>query len=86
MTRRTFSHLMAALPAAAQNSGSAPRPQLCIFSKHMAALDWKQLGPVVAKYRDLIDAEVKADTRKLEPYEDFVRYTADAAPKAHGHA
>ena len=46
--------------------------------------DWKKLGPVVAQYRTLIDADVKADTRKLYPYEDFVSATADASPKGAG--
>lgn len=41
-------------------------------------LDWKKLGPIVAKYRTLIQKDVEADTRKLESYEDFLRTTADA--------
>ena len=41
------------------------------------SLDWKTLGPVVAQYRTLIEKEVEADTRKLEPFEAFVRTTAD---------
>ena len=41
------------------------------------SLDWKTLGPVVAGYRSLIHAEVKADTRKLESFEAFERTTAD---------
>lgn len=40
------------------------------------SLDWKTLEPVVAQYRALIDAEVKADTRKLETYEEFLKFTA----------
>ena len=36
-------------------------------------LDWENLGPVVSGYRDLLDAEVKADTRKLSSYEAFTR-------------
>src|SRR5262249_20266235 len=44
------------------------------------SLDWKVLGPVVAQYRKLIDKEVEADTRKLDPYEAFQRLTADEAP------
>ena len=40
-------------------------------------LDWKALGPVVAQLRALIEAEVKADTRKLETTEAFLRTTAD---------
>ena len=46
--------------------------------------DWQKLGPVVAQYRKLIDADVKADTRKLYPYEDFVSATADSLPKGGG--
>jgi spore coat protein CotH len=41
------------------------------------SLDWKELGPVVAGYRKLVGEELKIDTRKLEPYEAFVRTTAD---------
>ena len=41
------------------------------------SLDWKTLGPVVAQYRTLIEKEVEADTRKLDPFEAFVRTTAD---------
>ncbi len=35
-------------------------------------LDWAKLGPVAQRYHDLIDADVKRDTRKLESYEAFV--------------
>ncbi|MEQ1759797.1 MAG: CotH kinase family protein [Vicinamibacterales bacterium] len=47
-------------------------------------LDWNTLGPRVARYQALIDADVKVDTRKLYSYEQFVastealRYFADA--------
>lgn len=34
-------------------------------------LDWSNLGPVARQMHDLIDADVKRDTRKLESYEDF---------------
>jgi hypothetical protein len=34
-------------------------------------LDWAKLGPVAQSYHDLIDADVKRDTRKLESYADF---------------
>ena len=34
-------------------------------------LDWEYLGPKVAAARQLIQDEVKADTRKLMTYEDF---------------
>jgi len=40
-------------------------------------LDWKKLGPVVQQYRALIEKEVEADTRKLEPYEEFVKAVSD---------
>jgi hypothetical protein len=42
--------------------------------------DWKKIGPVVAQYRKLIEADVKADTRKLDSFESFERATADTAP------
>lgn len=43
-------------------------------------LDWNRLGPVVQSYHDLIAAEVRADTRKLESTEDFEKsITQDAA-------
>jgi hypothetical protein len=41
------------------------------------SLDWKNLGPVVAQYRKLIDKEIEADTRKLASYEAFKAATAD---------
>ncbi len=34
-------------------------------------LDWQKLGPLAQKLHNLIDADVKADTRKLDSYEDF---------------
>lgn len=34
-------------------------------------LDWKTLGPLAQKYQALIDAVVKADTRKLDSYAAF---------------
>lgn len=40
-------------------------------------LDWKYLGPIVSRYRELIAEEVKADTRKLSSSEAFVIATAD---------
>jgi hypothetical protein len=39
------------------------------------ALDWKNIGPVLEQYQKLIDADVKADTKKLDTYEDFVAGT-----------
>lgn len=41
-------------------------------------LDWQNLGPVVQQYRSLIEKEVEADTRKLEPFEAFIHAVADA--------
>jgi hypothetical protein len=41
-------------------------------------LDWEKLGPVVARYRDLIDEEVEADTRKLTDLEAFQAATSDS--------
>lgn len=46
------------------------------------ALDWKNLGPVVAGYRTLIDNDVKIDTRRLSGYEIFQRTTAEAPSDA----
>ncbi len=47
------------------------------------SLDWKTLGPVVAQYRKLVEKEIEADTKKLEPFDAFQRTTADdaTAPK-----
>ena len=43
------------------------------YVKDMATkwLDWNRLGPIALKYQALIDADVKADTRKLDSYEAF---------------
>ena len=38
-------------------------------------LDWKTLGPLVEGYKTLIEADVKADTKRLETYEAFVQDT-----------
>jgi hypothetical protein len=35
--------------------------------------NWSKLGPVVAGYRKVIENEIEADTRKLEPFEAFQR-------------
>jgi hypothetical protein len=42
------------------------------------SLDWKNLGPVVAQYRKLIEKEVEADTRKLDSFAEFQKLTADS--------
>ncbi len=41
-------------------------------------LDWAKLGPIAQKYHDLIDADVKRDTRKLDSYEGFETSLTDA--------
>lgn len=41
------------------------------------SLDWKNLGPIVAGYRELIEEDVKADTKKLSSLEAFQAATAD---------
>lgn len=46
------------------------------------SLDWQQIGPVIKQYAELIDAEVKADTRKLSTYEEFVAAVSDETPAA----
>ena len=38
-------------------------------------LDWRTLGPLVEGYKTLIEADVKADTKRLETYEAFVQDT-----------
>jgi hypothetical protein len=45
-------------------------------------LDWKKLGPIVAQYRALIEADVEADTRKLGTFAAFQKATADEATPA----
>jgi hypothetical protein len=44
-------------------------------------LDWSRLGPIAQRYHDLIDAEVKRDTRKLDSYEDF-RASLEESPRS----
>jgi hypothetical protein len=34
-------------------------------------LDWRRLGPLAEKYQSLIAADVKADTRKLDSFDEF---------------
>jgi hypothetical protein len=45
------------------------------------SLDWDKLGPLVERYRVMIEKEVEADTRKLESYEAFKRTVGNAAPE-----
>ena len=35
------------------------------------SLDWDVLQPIIAEYQSLVDAEVKADDKKLYAYEAF---------------
>lgn len=41
-------------------------------------LDWTKMAPTVKALRELVDAEIKADTRKLSSYEEFLSSTEDA--------
>jgi hypothetical protein len=49
------------------------RAKYLAYTREIAAkwLDWKQLEPIAAKYRALISADVKADTRKIYSFEQF---------------
>jgi hypothetical protein len=51
-------------------------------------LDWERLGPIAQKYHDLIDEDVKLDTRKLDSYAAFEKslQSAAAAPASPGAA
>lgn len=47
------------------------------------SLDWKKLGPMVENYTKMIDADVAADTHKLDTYDAFREGVgAAAAPKS----
>ena len=47
-------------------------------------MDWKQMGPQVAEFRNLIEKEVKADTRKLSTLEAFETATSPKSPAEAG--
>ena len=48
-------------------------------------LDWNKLGPIAQQYHDLIAEDVKIDTRKLDPTEDFTKsLTEDIAGQGFG--
>jgi hypothetical protein len=47
-------------------------------------LDWNRLGPIALKYQALIDADVKADTRKLDSYEAFKTLVEKDLPRGTG--
>jgi len=56
------------------------------YVRDMAAkwLDWNRLGPLAQKYHDLIASDVKADTRKLDSYEEFENSLAGGAAEVRG--
>lgn len=56
----------------------------CVRTIAETSLDWKNLGPVVAQFRALLEKEVAADTRKLMTTEAFLRATADGAEQNTG--
>lgn len=43
-------------------------------------LDWQRLGPLAQRYHDLIAADVKADTRKLDTTEAFLKSLDGSLP------
>ena len=43
-------------------------------------MDWENIGPRVKQYRELIEAEVRKDTRKLFTNKQFTDATAQASP------
>ena len=45
-------------------------------------LDWETLGPIVERYRVLIEPVVEADTRKLSSLESFQKAVSSNPPKA----
>ncbi|MEO8070246.1 MAG: CotH kinase family protein [Acidobacteriota bacterium] len=51
----------------------ALRAKYLMYAQQIATkwLDWKTLGPLVTQYQALIEADVKADTRKLNSNEEF---------------
>jgi hypothetical protein len=63
------------------------RERYLLYVRRLAeeSLDWKNLGPIVAQYRSLLDKEIEADTRKLSSYDAFRKAVADvpvtAAPQ-----
>jgi hypothetical protein len=49
-------------------------------------LDWNTLGSLVGQHQDLIDAAVKADTKKLFTYENFLAGTTGASTSLKAYA
>ena len=68
--------------AAALLAAPALRAQYLAHVKQIAdeVLDWSKLGPEVARYRGLIDEQVKLDTKKLSSHESFLETTSPDAP------
>lgn len=56
------------------------------YVKEIAAkwLDWNKLGPLAAKYQDLIAADVAADTRKLDTTENFRKAVTETTTQRGG--
>ena len=48
------------------------------------SLDWKTLGPIVARYRELIEKEIEADTRKLSSLAAFQKSVSEIDEPAPG--
>ena len=48
------------------------------------SLNWENVGPQIARYRELLQKEVEADTRKLTSYDGFINATnPEATEDAH---
>ncbi len=54
----------------------------CIKTIAEKSLDWNELGPLVADYRELIKDHVKADTKKLSTLEAFMNATSPKASES----
>ena len=48
------------------------------------SLNWRYLGPVVAQYRELIQRDMEADTRKEQTFEAFAAATSPSADSNEG--
>jgi hypothetical protein len=72
-TNKALRHRLLAVPAL--------RARYLIYIRDIADrwLDWERLGPIVERYRSLIEEDVARDTRKLDSTESFRRgiYGAD---------
>ena len=72
--------------AASSSRSPRLRERYLAYVRDVAAtwLDWKRLGPIVARYRALIEHEVEIDTRKLSSFEAFRQTTSDEPPPDSG--